>query len=81
MRRPSKSASETKSVDQFSFIAPAAGWGLTVRGHHVTPRPSKPHAVPLLAIQPIRALVIDLPAFAAERDVDAEVTIAHPHRG
>src|SRR5215469_14766229 len=81
MRRPSKSASETKSIDQFSFIRPGRRPGRTVGGHHVAPRPSKPHAQPLLAIQPVHALVIDLPAFPAEQDVDAEVAVAHPRRG
>jgi hypothetical protein len=52
-----------------------------VRCRYVAPRPSKPHAEPLLAIQPVHALVIDLPTFTSEQDLDAEVAVAHPRRG
>ena len=42
MRRPSKSASETKSIDQHSFNCPGCGPGGPVRGHYVAPWAPKP---------------------------------------
>src|SRR5579863_9067510 len=44
-------------------------------------RPLKPHAQPLLAIQPVPPLVIDLPAFPSEQDINAEVAVAYSRRG
>lgn len=45
------------------------------------PRPSQPHTEPLLTIEPVHALVVDLPALAPEQDVNAQITVAHARRG